>query len=114
MLGCVVLCVLSLSQLIGSLGGHLAFRAAFDKRCLAAQCYFATDMQVRSQVWLLPLTDLSNRHSETLGSPAPSDSLARANEIDGEMTMIFGLFDNVSSLILMLRLYSSRATARTV
>jgi len=59
------------------LGGHIAFRAAFDPRVLATQAYFPTDI-----------------HSETLGSPGASDSLQRAQEIQGELVLIFGLDDN--------------------
>jgi len=55
------------------LGGHLAFRAAFDPRVLAAVCFFGTDI-----------------HSETLGKGRKSDSLKRAKEIKGELVMIFG------------------------
>lgn len=32
-------------------------------------------------------------HTETLGSPGPSDCLERAKEIQGEMMLIFGLHD---------------------
>jgi carboxymethylenebutenolidase len=55
------------------LGGHLAFRAAFDSRVLAAVCFFGTDI-----------------HSETLGKGKKSDSLKRVREIKGELVMIFG------------------------
>lgn len=55
------------------LGGHLAFRAAFDSRVLAAVCFFGTDI-----------------HSETLGKGKKSDSLKRVKEIKGELVMIFG------------------------
>jgi carboxymethylenebutenolidase len=55
------------------LGGHLAFRAAFDSRVLAAVSFFGTDI-----------------HSETLGKGKKSDSLARCKEIKGELVMIFG------------------------
>ncbi|KAL0483169.1 carboxymethylenebutenolidase [Acrasis kona] len=58
------------------LGGHLAFRCAFDKRVEAAVCYFATDI-----------------HSETLGKGKKSDSLVRCKEITGELLMIFGKQD---------------------
>jgi len=54
------------------LGGHLAFRAAFDPRVLAAVSFFGTDI-----------------HSETLGK-GKSDSLVRCKEIKGELIMIFG------------------------
>lgn len=59
------------------LGGHLAFRAAFDRRVRAAVCYFATDI-----------------HSATLGEGKKDDSLARIPEIKGELVMIFGKRDN--------------------
>ena len=55
------------------LGGHLAFRAAFDARVLAAVCFFGTDI-----------------HSETLGKGRKSDSLKRVSDIKGELVMIFG------------------------
>lgn len=59
------------------LGGHLAFRAAFDQRIAAAVCYFATDI-----------------HSHTLGNGKNDDSLARVKDIRGELIMIFGKKDN--------------------
>nr|OQO16570.1 hypothetical protein B0A51_15048 [Rachicladosporium sp. CCFEE 5018] len=58
------------------LGGHLAFRCAFDKRIKAAVCYFATDI-----------------HSRTLGEGKKDDSLDRIKEIKGELIMIFGKKD---------------------
>ncbi|KAF2747438.1 alpha/beta-hydrolase [Sporormia fimetaria CBS 119925] len=58
------------------LGGHLAFRCAFDPRVSAAVCYFATDI-----------------HSATLGAGKSDDSLKRAGEIKGECVMIFGKSD---------------------
>ncbi|KAL9615757.1 MAG: hypothetical protein Q9204_008674 [Flavoplaca sp. TL-2023a] len=57
-------------------GGHLAFRAAFDKRVAATVCYFATDI-----------------HSHTLGKGKKDDSLDRAGEIQGEVIMIHGKSD---------------------
>jgi carboxymethylenebutenolidase len=57
------------------LGGHLAYRCAMDPRIKACVCYFPTDI-----------------HSESLGN-ATSDSLLRANEIQGELLMIFGKQD---------------------
>ncbi|KAF2674019.1 alpha/beta-hydrolase [Microthyrium microscopicum] len=57
------------------LGGHLAYRCAFDKRVSASVCYFATDV-----------------HSGTLGKGG-DDSLARTKEIKGEVVMIFGKKD---------------------
>lgn len=59
------------------LGGHLAYRCALDKRVRAAVCYFATDI-----------------HSHTLGEGKNDDSLARAEDIKGELVMIFGKRDN--------------------
>ncbi|KAI4103215.1 MAG: hypothetical protein LQ339_004318 [Xanthoria mediterranea] len=58
------------------LGGHLAFRAAFDTRVAAAVCYFATDI-----------------HSHSLGAGKNDDSLQRAGEIRGEIIMIHGKSD---------------------
>ncbi|KAB8213459.1 Delta(24(24(1)))-sterol reductase [Aspergillus novoparasiticus] len=59
------------------LGGHLAYRCALDSRVKAAVCYFATDI-----------------HSKTLAAGKNDDSLARAEDIKGELTMIFGKNDN--------------------
>ncbi|KAI0067682.1 dienelactone hydrolase [Artomyces pyxidatus] len=60
------------------LGGHLAFRAAFDPRVLSSVCFFATDI-----------------HSATLGKG--DDSLAKVRNGDltgkGELVMIFGKQD---------------------
>lgn len=53
------------------LGGHLAFRCAFDKRVRAAVCYFATDI-----------------HSHSLGKGKEDDSLQRVKEIKGELVMV--------------------------
>ncbi|EKM61010.1 uncharacterized protein PHACADRAFT_134073 [Phanerochaete carnosa HHB-10118-sp] len=62
------------------LGGHLAFRAAFDPRVLSSVCFFATDV-----------------HSATLGKGKNDDSLARVRKGDltnkGELMMIFGKQD---------------------
>lgn len=58
------------------LGGHLAFRAAFDKRVRATVCYFATDI-----------------HSSTLGEGKNDDSIKRVKDIKGELLMIFGKRD---------------------
>lgn len=59
------------------LGGHLAFRAALDKRIAAAFCFFATDI-----------------HIHALGKGQNDDSLARSAEIKGELVMVFGDKDN--------------------
>ncbi|KAJ3993947.1 dienelactone hydrolase [Lentinula boryana] len=62
------------------LGGHLAFRAAFDQRVLASVCFFATDV-----------------HSATLGKGKRDDTLIRVRNGDltgkGELVMIFGKQD---------------------
>jgi len=62
------------------LGGHLAFRAAFDPRVMAAVCFFATDI-----------------HSATLGKGKNDDTLFRVRKGDltgqGELAMIFGKQD---------------------
>ncbi|KAJ1567043.1 hypothetical protein HK096_011188, partial [Nowakowskiella sp. JEL0078] len=50
------------------LGGHLAFRAAFDIRVKSAVCYFATDI-----------------HKGSLAMGERDDSLERAKEITGEL-----------------------------
>ena len=61
------------------MGGHLAFRAAFDPRVKATACFYATDL-----------------HTASLGQG--DDSLARAGEIGGEMVMIWGRQDPHVSL----------------
>jgi len=53
------------------LGGHLAFRCAFDRRVLASVCYFATDI-----------------HSSTLGEGKKDDSIKRVKDIKGETAMV--------------------------
>ncbi|RDB15946.1 putative carboxymethylenebutenolidase [Hypsizygus marmoreus] len=62
------------------LGGHLAFRAAFDPRILASVCFFATDI-----------------HSATLGKGKTDNSLIRVKNGDmtgkGELVMIYGKQD---------------------
>jgi carboxymethylenebutenolidase len=58
------------------LGGHLAFRCAFNERVLAAACFFPTDI-----------------HSGTLGEGRKDDSLQRVREVRGELLMIWGRQD---------------------
>lgn len=53
------------------IGGHLAFRCAFDQRVAAAVCYFATDI-----------------HSHSLGEGKQDDSLDRVGDINGEIIMV--------------------------
>jgi carboxymethylenebutenolidase len=57
------------------IGGHLAFRCAFDARVGATACFYATDL-----------------HSGKLGLGG-DDSLARAGDIHGELVMIWGRQD---------------------
>ncbi|KIM48157.1 hypothetical protein M413DRAFT_223248 [Hebeloma cylindrosporum] len=62
------------------LGGHLAFRAAFDPRVLSSVCFFATDI-----------------HSASLGKGKNDDTLVKVRNGDltgkGELVMIFGKQD---------------------
>jgi carboxymethylenebutenolidase len=65
------------------LGGHLAYRAALDRRVAAAVCYFATDI-----------------HSRSLGAGEADDSLLRAMEIKGELVMV--IENNTKSYVWLL------------
>jgi carboxymethylenebutenolidase len=58
------------------IGGHLAFRAAFQPDVKATVCYYGTGI-----------------HDGKLGKDADAGSLARAKEIRGELLMIFGTKD---------------------
>ncbi|MCA1597355.1 MAG: dienelactone hydrolase family protein [Chloroflexi bacterium] len=58
------------------IGGHLAFRAAFNEKVEAACCFYATDI-----------------HSSTLGAGQTCDSLQRVPEIGGELMMVWGRQD---------------------
>ena len=58
------------------IGGHLAFRAAFQPEVRATVCYYATGI-----------------HDGKLGQDRDAGSLARATEIRGELLMIFGTKD---------------------
>jgi carboxymethylenebutenolidase len=57
------------------IGGHLAFRCAFDRRVRAAACFYATDL-----------------HKGSLGAGG-DDSLSRAGDIEGELLMAWGRQD---------------------
>jgi carboxymethylenebutenolidase len=57
------------------IGGHLAFRAAFDPRVAASACFYATDL-----------------HKGSLGQGG-DDSLARVADVRGELLMVFGRQD---------------------
>jgi carboxymethylenebutenolidase len=58
------------------MGGHLAFRAAFNPEIAGTVCFYATDI-----------------HSGTLGKGKHDDSLARAADIKGELLMAWGRQD---------------------
>ena len=58
------------------IGGHLAFRAAFQPDVLATVCYYGTGI-----------------HDGKLGQDADAGSLARAKDVGGELLMIFGTKD---------------------
>ncbi len=58
------------------LGGHLAFRAALDRRIRAAACLYPTDL-----------------HKKSLGKGLADDSLERCGGIAGELLLIFGRQD---------------------
>ena len=58
------------------IGGHLAFRAAFQPDVGATVCYYATGI-----------------HDGKLGQDADAGSLPRAKEIRSELLMIFGTKD---------------------
>ncbi|MEO5832272.1 MAG: dienelactone hydrolase family protein [Nakamurella sp.] len=58
------------------IGGHLAFRAAFDPRVAATVCFYPTGV-----------------HNGALGADADAGSLARADEIGGRLLIVFGSQD---------------------
>jgi carboxymethylenebutenolidase len=58
------------------IGGHLAFRAAFQPDVRVTVCYYGTGI-----------------HDGELGADADAGSLARAQEIRGRLVMIFGTKD---------------------
>jgi carboxymethylenebutenolidase len=58
------------------IGGHLAFRTAFNQDVKAGVCFYATDI-----------------HSRSLGAGKNDDSLDRMGEISGEMLMVWGRQD---------------------
>ncbi|XVU25647.1 dienelactone hydrolase family protein [Actinoplanes sp. CA-054009] len=67
--------VTTLSVIGFCLGGHLAFRAAFDPRVLSTVCFYPTGLQ-----------------NGSLGADDPG-SLARAADIHGRLMVIFGSQD---------------------
>jgi carboxymethylenebutenolidase len=58
------------------IGGHLAFRAAFDPRVAATVCFYPTGL-----------------HDGALGADADAGSLARAESIAGRLMIVFGSQD---------------------
>ncbi len=58
------------------IGGHLAFRAAFDPRVAATVCFYPTGL-----------------HNGALGADADAGSLARAEHIHGGLMLVFGSQD---------------------
>ena len=58
------------------IGGHLAFRAAFDPRVDATVCFYPTGL-----------------HNGALGADADAGSLARAGDVQGRLMMVFGSRD---------------------
>jgi carboxymethylenebutenolidase len=58
------------------IGGHLAFRAAFDERVKATVCFYPTGLQ-----------------NGALGADADAGSLARAADIRGRLMVVFGSRD---------------------
>ena len=58
------------------IGGHLAFRAAFDPRVAATVCFYPTGLQ-----------------NGALGADADAGSLARAADIGGRLMIVFGSRD---------------------
>jgi carboxymethylenebutenolidase len=58
------------------IGGHLAFRAAFDPRVAATVCFYPTGLQ-----------------NGALGADADAGSLARASDVHGRMMIVFGSRD---------------------
>jgi len=58
------------------IGGHLAFRAAFNSEVEATCCFYATDI-----------------HTDSLGAAKKSDSLKRMSDINGEIMMVWGRQD---------------------
>ena len=58
------------------IGGHLAFRGAFDPRVAATVCFYPTGL-----------------HNGALGADADAGSLARAADITGRLLVVFGSQD---------------------
>jgi carboxymethylenebutenolidase len=68
--------ITSLAAVGFCIGGHLAFRAAFDPRVAATVCFYPTGL-----------------HNGALGADADAGSLARAGDIRGRLMIVFGSRD---------------------
>jgi len=79
------------------LGGHLAFRAAFNPEVRATCCFYATDI-----------------HSSTLGEGKRDDSLQRVNEIRGELMMIWGRQDPHVPFAGRLKIYQTLSESKVL
>ncbi|WP_430782824.1 dienelactone hydrolase family protein [Actinoplanes sp. G11-F43] len=79
------------------IGGHLAFRAAFDSRVEATVCFYPTGL-----------------HNGALGKDADAGTLPRAGEIQGRLSIVFGSQDPHvpadARLDIMRRLYADGLT----
>ncbi|MDR6317580.1 dienelactone hydrolase family protein [Actinoplanes couchii] len=79
------------------IGGHLAFRAAFDSRVEATICFYPTGL-----------------HNGALGKDADAGSLQRAGEIQGRLMIVFGSQDPHvpadARLAILQRLYAEGLT----
>nr|GID85153.1 carboxymethylenebutenolidase [Actinoplanes derwentensis] len=79
------------------IGGHLAFRAAFDSRVEATVCFYPTGL-----------------HNGALGKDADAGSLQRAGEIQGRLMIVFGSQDPHvpadARLAILQRLYAEGLT----
>ncbi len=77
------------------IGGHLAFRAAFDPRVAATVCFYPTGL-----------------HNGALGADADAGSLARAADIQGRLMIVFGSQDPHVPADARLQILSSLYAAR--
>ncbi|GAA4959364.1 dienelactone hydrolase family protein [Actinoplanes utahensis] len=79
------------------IGGHLAFRAAFDPRVAATVCFYPTGL-----------------HNGALGRDDDAGSIARAAEIQGRLLIVFGSQDPHvpadARLFILERLYAAGLT----
>ncbi len=76
------------------LGGHLAFRAAFDPRALAGSCFYATDL-----------------HTGSFSEGNKDDSLARMKEMKAELLFNWGRQDPHVPLLARKVIYDALTTA---